>query len=171
MTHLSTHSWFLYYILFFNLEQFFSCRIMGSRVYIGRLPYHAREKDVERFFRGYGRIREINLKNGFGFVVSIILTIPHQFFPHIFAAFSALLVQEGCLWAAVFTCKCLCIWWKLPVLKCCLVIKEQWWLNGHRLLLCMLDIGCCTIYCLQLVWFDMCCNVLELQTIFEGKMR
>ncbi|KAI8519987.1 Serine/arginine-rich splicing factor 6 [Branchiostoma belcheri] len=41
---------------------------MGSRVYIGRLPYHAREKDVERFFRGYGRIREINLKNGFGFV-------------------------------------------------------------------------------------------------------
>ncbi|XP_078660587.1 serine/arginine-rich splicing factor 6-like [Branchiostoma floridae x Branchiostoma belcheri] len=42
--------------------------IMGTRVYVGRLPYSAREKDVERFFRGYGRIREINLKNGFGFV-------------------------------------------------------------------------------------------------------
>ncbi|WP_411024757.1 splicing factor SR family protein, partial [Salmonella sp. s55962] len=39
-----------------------------SRVYLGRLSYQAREKDVERFFRGYGRLREVNLKNGFGFV-------------------------------------------------------------------------------------------------------
>ena len=44
-----------------------------SRIYIGRLPYQAREKDVERFFRGFGRIRDINLKNGFGFVVSLSL--------------------------------------------------------------------------------------------------
>ena len=41
-----------------------------SRIYVGRLPYQAREKEVERFFRGFGRIRDINLKNGFGFVVS-----------------------------------------------------------------------------------------------------
>ncbi|XP_067847399.1 serine and arginine rich splicing factor 5a isoform X2 [Heptranchias perlo] len=41
---------------------------MSCRVFIGRLSPHAREKDVERFFKGYGRIREINLKNGFGFV-------------------------------------------------------------------------------------------------------
>ena len=41
-----------------------------SRIYVGRLSYQAREKDVERFFRGFGRIRDINLKNGFGFVVS-----------------------------------------------------------------------------------------------------
>ncbi|KAK7487145.1 hypothetical protein BaRGS_00021640 [Batillaria attramentaria] len=41
---------------------------MGTRVYIGRLPYQAREKDVERFFRGYGRINDIMLKNGYGFV-------------------------------------------------------------------------------------------------------
>ena len=41
-----------------------------NRVYIGRLPYHSKEKDVERFFRGFGRIKDINLKNGFGFVVS-----------------------------------------------------------------------------------------------------
>ena len=41
-----------------------------SRIYIGRLSYNAREKDVERFFRGFGRINDINLKNGFGFVVS-----------------------------------------------------------------------------------------------------
>ncbi|XP_077989197.1 serine/arginine-rich splicing factor 6-like isoform X2 [Glandiceps talaboti] len=41
---------------------------MGTRIYIGRLSYQAREKDVERFFRGFGRLREVNLKNGFGFV-------------------------------------------------------------------------------------------------------
>uniref|UniRef100_A0A3Q0RY63 Serine/arginine-rich splicing factor 5 n=1 Tax=Amphilophus citrinellus TaxID=61819 RepID=A0A3Q0RY63_AMPCI len=40
----------------------------GCRVFIGRLSPHARERDVEKFFKGYGRIREINLKNGFGFV-------------------------------------------------------------------------------------------------------
>ena len=41
----------------------------SCRVYVGRLSYQAREKDVERFFRGIGRVRDINLKNGFGFVV------------------------------------------------------------------------------------------------------
>jgi arginine/serine-rich splicing factor 4/5/6 len=40
----------------------------SCRVYVGRLSYQAREKDVERFFRGIGRVRDINLKNGFGFV-------------------------------------------------------------------------------------------------------
>ena len=37
---------------------------------MGRLSYQVREKDVERFFRGFGRVKDINLKNGFGFVVS-----------------------------------------------------------------------------------------------------
>jgi len=41
---------------------------MSTRVYIGKLSYHAREKDVERFFKGYGKIRDIMLKNGYGFV-------------------------------------------------------------------------------------------------------
>lgn len=45
----------------------------SCRVYVGRLSYQAREKDVERFFRGIGRIRDINLKNGFGFVVRKII--------------------------------------------------------------------------------------------------
>ena len=45
---------------------------MGTRVYIGGLSYHAREKDVERFFKGYGKIRDIMLKNGYGFVVCIL---------------------------------------------------------------------------------------------------
>lgn len=35
-----------------------------SRVYIGRLSYRAREKDVEKFFKGYGKILEVDLKNG-----------------------------------------------------------------------------------------------------------
>ena len=42
-----------------------------SRVHIGRLPDEARERDVEHFFRGYGRIREVILKRGFGFVVRL----------------------------------------------------------------------------------------------------
>eukprot|EP00061_Rhincodon_typus_P011486 g36532.t1 len=41
---------------------------MSARVFIGRLSPYATEKNVERFFRGYGRIKEIDLKNGFGFV-------------------------------------------------------------------------------------------------------
>ncbi|XP_068699443.1 serine/arginine-rich splicing factor 6-like isoform X2 [Montipora capricornis] len=43
-------------------------RDRAPRVFLGRLPRDIKEKDVERFFRGFGRIREINLKNGFGFV-------------------------------------------------------------------------------------------------------
>ena len=45
---------------------------MGTRVYIGRLSHHARERDVERFFKGYGRLRDVMLKNGYGFVVSFL---------------------------------------------------------------------------------------------------
>ena len=51
----------------------------SCRVYVGRLSYQAREKDVERFFRGIGRIRDINLKNGFGFVVRKIV-VAHSFY-------------------------------------------------------------------------------------------
>ena len=52
-----------------------SLKMSSCRVYIGRLSYQAKEKDVERFFRGFGRIRDINLKNGFGFVVSVSLSL------------------------------------------------------------------------------------------------
>lgn len=38
------------------------------RVYLGRLSHHVREKDVERFFGGYGKLLEVDLKNGYGFV-------------------------------------------------------------------------------------------------------
>ena len=43
---------------------------MGTRLFLGRLSNHTRESDVERFFKGYGKIQEILLKNGYGFVVS-----------------------------------------------------------------------------------------------------
>ncbi len=47
----------------------------GTRVYIGGLPYGVREKDLERFFKGYGRIRDILIKNGYGFVVSKLVKL------------------------------------------------------------------------------------------------
>ena len=55
---------------------------MGSRVYIGRLGRDVRDRDVENFFKGYGRLSGINLKEGFGFVVShryfVVLWILNQ---------------------------------------------------------------------------------------------
>lgn len=54
---------------------FLASRMVGSRVYVGGLPYGVRERDLERFFKGYGRTRDILIKNGYGFVVSI-----YQFF-------------------------------------------------------------------------------------------
>ena len=43
---------------------------MANRVYVGHLPKGVSERDIEKFFRGYGRVREVSLKNGYGFVVS-----------------------------------------------------------------------------------------------------
>lgn len=42
--------------------------MVGSRVYVGGLPYRTTERDLERFFRGYGRMRDVLIKNGYGFV-------------------------------------------------------------------------------------------------------
>lgn len=39
------------------------------RVYVGNLPRDCRERDVERFFKGYGYVRDVTMKNGFCFVV------------------------------------------------------------------------------------------------------
>ncbi|VDM39376.1 unnamed protein product [Toxocara canis] len=41
---------------------------MSSRLYVGRLSWRASASDLEQFFRGYGRINDIILKNGFAFV-------------------------------------------------------------------------------------------------------
>lgn len=40
-----------------------------AQVYIGYLPNQARMSDVEEFFKGFGHIKSINLKPGYGFVV------------------------------------------------------------------------------------------------------
>ena len=40
----------------------------GARVYIGNIRDDVRERDVEKFFKGFGALREITLKAGFGFV-------------------------------------------------------------------------------------------------------
>ena len=38
------------------------------RIYLGKIPYNARERDIERFLKGYGRITNISMKYGFAFV-------------------------------------------------------------------------------------------------------
>jgi len=43
---------------------------MSRKVYIGRLNDQVRERDVDHFFRGF-HVRDIMLKNGYGFVVSV----------------------------------------------------------------------------------------------------
>ena len=40
----------------------------GVHVFISGLSLKAKEFDVERFFKGFGKIRDINLKQGYGFV-------------------------------------------------------------------------------------------------------
>ena len=40
----------------------------GSRVYIGNMPSGARERDLERFFKSYGRPSDVLIKQGFGFI-------------------------------------------------------------------------------------------------------
>lgn len=42
--------------------------MVGSRVYVGGLNNRVRVKDLERFFRKYRKLRDIVIKNGFGFV-------------------------------------------------------------------------------------------------------
>ncbi|KAL1514060.1 hypothetical protein ABEB36_003383 [Hypothenemus hampei] len=41
---------------------------MSTRVFVGGLTYKVRERDVEKFFRKYGRIKEVSMKNGYAFV-------------------------------------------------------------------------------------------------------
>ncbi|KAF9998165.1 hypothetical protein BGZ65_006313 [Modicella reniformis] len=41
---------------------------MTTRVYLGHLARDASDRDIEVLFKNYGRIREVTIKNGFGFV-------------------------------------------------------------------------------------------------------
>lgn len=40
----------------------------STRVFLGNLAHEATERDVEKFFKGYGILEEISLKQGYGFV-------------------------------------------------------------------------------------------------------
>lgn len=53
---------------FFPTTPFLLFIEMSTRVYIGRLARDARDRDLERLFKSYGEIREINIKSGYGFV-------------------------------------------------------------------------------------------------------
>merc|ERR1711988_222683 len=55
-------------LLFQKIEIFALKMPSGQRVYIGNIPSNCRERDLERFFKGYGRLREVVVKNGYGFV-------------------------------------------------------------------------------------------------------
>jgi len=39
-----------------------------TRVYVGGLSYHAQERDVECYFRKFGKIRDVSMKNGYCFI-------------------------------------------------------------------------------------------------------
>jgi len=41
---------------------------MGTRVYMGGITHRCRESDLEYFFRKYGKIRDISIKNKFAFI-------------------------------------------------------------------------------------------------------
>ena len=52
---------------------------MSSRVYIGRLSNRATERDVEHFFKGYGKLKEVIIKQGFGFAVGgFVLSVKRE---------------------------------------------------------------------------------------------
>ena len=57
-----------------------------GRVFLGRLPHGIRESEIERFFKNCGRIRDINVKTGFAFIVSTRL----HFFSLYFLSFFVL---------------------------------------------------------------------------------
>ena len=40
----------------------------GARVFVGNIPNDCRDRDMEKFFKGYGKLGEISIKNGFGFI-------------------------------------------------------------------------------------------------------
>lgn len=40
----------------------------GQRVYIGNIGSDIRDRDVEKFFKSYGKLGDISIKNGYGFV-------------------------------------------------------------------------------------------------------
>lgn len=42
-------------------------------MFVGGLSYRVRERDLEKFFQKIGRVMDISMKNGYAFVVSVLL--------------------------------------------------------------------------------------------------
>jgi len=40
----------------------------SQRVYVGNIDSDIRERDLEKFFKGFGKIGDISVKNGYGFI-------------------------------------------------------------------------------------------------------
>ena len=50
-----------------------------TRLYFGKLREDIRERDLEKFVRGYGQVRDISIKKGYGFVVSRTSSTKYEF--------------------------------------------------------------------------------------------
>jgi hypothetical protein len=50
----------------------------NCQIFIAKLSPDIGEEDLRQIFRRYGKIREINLKRGFGFIVSIFLNFTNN---------------------------------------------------------------------------------------------
>lgn len=63
-----------------NIKYFRAMSKSKTRLYFGKLHETTRERDLEKFVRGYGKIREISVKRGYGFVVSLLYLAIIYFF-------------------------------------------------------------------------------------------
>lgn len=43
--------------------------MMGSRIYVGKLPSDIRDRDIEKVFGKYGRLKEVAMKGNYCFIV------------------------------------------------------------------------------------------------------
>lgn len=68
--------------------------MVGSRVYVGGLPFGVRDRDLEKFFKGFGRIRDILIKNGYGFVVSYLDMLSVLWCSGIFAVMASITMND-----------------------------------------------------------------------------
>lgn len=69
----------------------------GTRVFVGGLSHRVRERDLERFFQKIGRVKDIAMKNGYAFVVSL------HFYFYLFSAW--VVVQEYILVTYLMECE------------------------------------------------------------------
>ncbi|GFQ84864.1 hypothetical protein TNCT_319091, partial [Trichonephila clavata] len=61
-------TWGLLKVNSYSEKHYCKTSVMSTRIYIGRLSYDVRKKDIEKFLKGYGRIGDILLKKGCCFV-------------------------------------------------------------------------------------------------------